>query len=59
MSVSFAELVADVYTLTNRPDLVGETVLAVQAATLKAHQSDDYIYDFREQSIVFLSLIHI
>lgn len=53
MSVSFAELVDDVYTLTNRPDLVGETALAIQAATLKAHQSDDYIYDFVEQSIVF------
>lgn len=53
MPVSFASLVQDVYTLTNRPDLVGETALAVQAATLKAHQSDDYIYDFTEQSIVF------
>ena len=55
MSVSFANIVSDVQTLTNRPDLVGETALAVQAATLKAHQSDDYIKDFNEQSIVFSS----
>jgi hypothetical protein len=34
---------------------VGETALAVKAATLKAHQSDDYIKDFTEESIYFLS----
>jgi len=50
---SFASLVADVMTLTNRPDLVNETSLAVRAATLKAHQSDDYIKDLYEYSIVF------
>lgn len=53
MSVSFASLVSDVYTLTNRDDLVGETALAVKAATLKAHQSDDYIRDLTEYSIDF------
>ena len=53
MSVSLASLIADVYTLTNRPDLVGETALAVKAAVLKAHQSDDYIKDFSEYSISF------
>lgn len=42
-------------TLTNRPDLVNETTLAVKAATLKAHQSDDYIFDFSEYSISFSS----
>lgn len=55
MSTSFASLVADVYSLTNRPDLVNETALAVQAATLKAHHSDDYIRDFAEYSIQFSS----
>ena len=53
MSVSLASIIADVYTLTNRPDLVGETTLAVKAATIKAHQSDDYIKDFQEYSIAF------
>jgi hypothetical protein len=53
MSTSLASIIADVYTLTNRPDLVGETALAVKAATLKAHQSDDYIKDFTEVSISF------
>ena len=53
MSTSFASLVADVMSLTNRPDLVAETNLAVKAATIKAHQSDDYIKDFQEFSIQF------
>lgn len=53
MSTSFASLVADVMTLTNRPDLVNETNLAVKAATLKAHRNDDYIKDFAEYSIQF------
>ena len=42
-------------TLTNRPDLVNETALAVKAATLKAHQSDDYIKDFAEYAVTFSS----
>lgn len=53
MTTSFASLVSDVYSLTNRPDLVNETSLAVRAATIKAHQSDDYIKDFHEYSIDF------
>ena len=53
MSVSLSSIISDVYTLTNRPDLVGETALAVKAATLKAHQLDDWIKDFQEQSISF------
>lgn len=51
MTTSLTSLVSDVYSLTNRPDLVGETSLAVRAATLKAHQSDDYIKDFHEYSL--------
>lgn len=50
---SFSSIVADVYTLTNRHDLVNETALAVKAATLKAHQFDDWIKDFNEYSIQF------
>lgn len=53
MATSFASLVSDVYSLTTRDDLVAETNLAVRAATLKAHHSDDYIFDFNEYSIAF------
>ena len=53
MTVSLSSLISDVYLLTNRPSLEGETALAVKAATLKAHTSDDYIYDFQENSIQF------
>lgn len=53
MTTSFASLVTDVYSLTNRPDLVNETALAVKAATLKAHQSDYYYKDLFESGIIF------
>ena len=45
---TFAEIVSDVFILTNRPYLVDETKLAVRAATLKAHQSDFYPKDLHE-----------
>lgn len=48
---TFAELVSDVMTLTNRPYLVDETKLAVRMATLKAHQSDYYPKDIFETGI--------
>jgi hypothetical protein len=51
--MTFAELVAEVYTLTNRPDLVAETKTAVRVATLKAHQSDFYSKDIHETGVVF------
>lgn len=50
---TFSELCADVYTITNRPDLVAETKLAVRQATLKMHQSDFYPKDMAETGIVF------
>lgn len=48
---TFAELVSDVHTITNRPDLVTETKLAVRVATLKAHQSDFFPKDMYEVGI--------
>ncbi len=51
MNASLTNLVNSVYTLTNRPDLVGETLLAVKSATLKAHQSDFYYKDLFETGI--------
>lgn len=53
MNTTLTSLVNDVYSLTNRPDLVGETVLAVRNATLKAHNTDFYYKDLFETGIVF------
>jgi hypothetical protein len=39
-SVLYAQLISAVYTLTNRPDLVAETQLALRKATVKAHGAD-------------------
>jgi hypothetical protein len=51
--MNFTELCAEVYTLTRRSDRVAETVSAVKAATLKAHQSDYYYKDIFETGIAF------
>lgn len=50
---TFAELVADVKLMTNRPDLDAETKLAVKAATLKAHHIDFFPKDLYEVAIVW------
>jgi hypothetical protein len=50
---SFAELCNDVYTITNRPDLIAETKLAVKQATLKMHQVDYFPKDLYETGISF------
>ena len=50
---NFNDLCNDVYAITNRPDLVSETKLAVRAATLKLHQSDFYAKDLFESGIQF------
>lgn len=44
----FSDTVADVYTVTNRADLVAETALAVRQATLSMHRSDFYKRDMAE-----------
>ena len=49
----FDQMLADVYEITNRPDLVGETTAAVKAATLKAHHSDFYSKDIHEEAFSF------
>jgi hypothetical protein len=53
MNQTLTSLVNDVFTLTNRPDLVSETTLAVRNATLKAHSSDFYAKDLFETGIQF------
>ena len=52
---TLADLVNEVYTITNRPDLVAETTAAVKAATLKAHQTDFYYKDILEIPVEFPS----
>jgi hypothetical protein len=54
-----AELVQEVYNLTGRPDRVAETLSAVKAATLKAHQSDFYYKDLKEVVVAFDSADYI
>ena len=48
---TFSDLTSDVMTITNRPDLIAETKLAVKAATLKIHQSDYYYKDLFETGL--------
>jgi hypothetical protein len=50
---TFAELLSDVYEITNRPDLIAETKLAVKQATLKLHQLDFFWKDLYETGIQF------
>ena len=50
-----SEIIAEVYTLTGRPDLVNETKSAIKAATLKMHMTDFYARDLYETGIVFSS----
>lgn len=55
----FNSLVADVVTLTNRPDLVKETELAVRSATLQLHKSDFYFKDLTEQTLKFDTIAYL
>lgn len=48
---SFTDLYNDVIAITNRPDLVDQTKLAIRSATLKAHHSDFYPKDLFETGI--------
>lgn len=51
--MTFNELVAEVYLITDRPDLEGLTKSAVKAATLKMHKTDFYSKDLFETGIQF------
>lgn len=42
---TFADLQNSVYTITNRPDLINETTLAIKRAILKEHAAMDYPRD--------------
>ena len=49
------ELIAEVYDLTGRPDLVAMTLSAIKSATLKAHQTDFYSKDIYEIQFSFMA----
>lgn len=51
--MTLAELIQEVYNLTNRPGLVAETLTAVRSATLKLHQLDYFYKDILEVGIEF------
>ena len=51
--MNLTELTQEVYTLTNRADLVGETLTAIKAATLRAHKIDFFYKDLKEQTLQF------
>lgn len=53
--MTLAELLQEVYNLTGRPDRTVESLAAVKAATLKAHQSDYYYKDLSEAGLTFPS----
>ena len=53
--MNLAELTAEVNTITNRLDLVGQTLTAIRSATLKLHQSDYFYKDLKEVGISFSS----
>lgn len=50
--MTFQELFDTVATLTNHPEMVGEITVAIQASTLKMHQSDFYVRDAIERLLV-------
>ena len=49
----FNSLVSDVFTITNRRDLINETVLAVKSATLQLHRRDFFAKDLLEVILQF------
>ena len=53
------ELIAEVYTITNRPDLVAQTLTAVRSATLKLHQMDYFYKDLFETGVTFSSATYL
>lgn len=57
--MTLAELIAEVYTITNRPDLVAQTLTAVRSATLKIHQSDYYYKDIFETGVQFVNSLYL
>lgn len=53
---TIADLAADVYEITRRPDLVNQTTLAIKSATLKMHQIGYFDRDLYEFAVQFDTL---
>src|SRR5574343_613336 len=51
--MNLTELQQEVITITKRPDLAAETLLAVRQATLKLHQKDFFYKDIHEAGLKF------
>src|SRR5574343_925985 len=49
----YSDLLADIYSLTNRPDREADTKVALRSATLKMHHSDFYPKDLFETGLTF------
>jgi len=47
----YDDMLDSVYTLTNRPDLEGETKIALRSATTNAHMTDAYFRDCVSQNV--------
>jgi hypothetical protein len=53
--MTYDEILQEVYLVTKRPDLVGQTRSAVRTATLFAHRTDNYWRDLVERVLVPIS----
>lgn len=51
--MDLANIIANIYTATNRPDLSGETLQAAIASTLKMHTMDFWFRDIQTAQVVF------
>ncbi len=51
--MNLSELLAELYIVTSRPDLVAESTTAIKAATLKLHGMDYFYKDLVETTIIF------
>ena len=57
--MTLTELQDEVYTITKRPDLIAETLLAVRQSTLALHQSDFFWRDLAETGISFTTAAYL
>ena len=55
--MSIYDTIDNVYVITNRPDLVSETMYAIRAATLKAHFADQWSRDLVEVTVASLTSV--
>ena len=49
--MQLSDMINEVYSITNRPDLVGETLSTIRASTLKMHHTDFYYKDLQQSQL--------